>query len=124
MFWDVKSKELVQSVSGHEGVVIWVDTSPAKDGVLVSGGLDGTVRIWVDVNEYDDVHINGLADEYESGITPPGEGDEDVVEQLRIENRIYGGDTERDRTRAAGEDALVRGEEEQTGGLSSVEMQS
>ncbi|CZT47207.1 related to S.pombe beta-transducin [Rhynchosporium secalis] len=56
VFWDVKTKHVVQKVSGHEGVVCWVDTSPQPNGPVVSGGLDGTVRIWVDVNE-DDVEI-------------------------------------------------------------------
>jgi COMPASS component SWD3 len=51
VFWDVKTKDMVQKVSGHEGVVLWVDTSPSVSGKVVSGGLDGTVRIWVDLNE-------------------------------------------------------------------------
>ena len=51
VFWDVRTKDMVQKVSGHEGVVLWVDTSPGVGGKVVSGGLDGTVRIWVDVNE-------------------------------------------------------------------------
>lgn len=51
IFWDVKTKNIVQRVTGHEGVVLWVDTSPGPSGILVSGGLDGTVRIWVDTNE-------------------------------------------------------------------------
>ncbi|KAN0122087.1 prolyl oligopeptidase-like protein [Hyaloscypha variabilis] len=56
VFWDVKTKDMVQKVSGHEGVVLWVDTSPNVSGKVVSGGLDGTVRIWVDVNE----DVNGV----------------------------------------------------------------
>lgn len=55
IFWDVRSKEIVQRVTGHEGVVCWVDTSPGSSGAIVSGGLDGTVRIWVDVPEDDGV---------------------------------------------------------------------
>jgi WD40 repeat protein len=83
--------------------------------VLVSGGLDGTVRIWVDVNEDDDAHVNGLTEGHETGITPPGEGDEGVVEQLRIENSLYGGgDTEGDRASVAGEETPTRGGEGQT----------
>ncbi|RFU31308.1 hypothetical protein B7463_g5038, partial [Scytalidium lignicola] len=52
-FWDAKTKEVIQRVSGHEGVVCWVDTSPGPGGTVVSGGLDGTVRVWVDVPEED-----------------------------------------------------------------------
>lgn len=54
IFWDVRTKEIVQRVGGHEGVVCWVDTSPLS-GTIVSGGLDGTVRIWIDVQ--DDVEV-------------------------------------------------------------------
>lgn len=63
VFWDVRNKEVVQKVSGHEGVVCWVDTCPGASGTIVSGGLDGTVRIWVDVNEDGEGAVtNGLKD--------------------------------------------------------------
>jgi COMPASS component SWD3 len=66
----VRNKEVIQKVSGHEGVVCWVDTSSAKPGTIVSGGLDGTVRIWVDVNEDEDGvgDMNGLKLEQGDGI--------------------------------------------------------
>lgn len=51
LFWDVSTKELIQKVQGHEGVVCWVDTAPGSKGAVVSAGLDGTVRIWVDVGD-------------------------------------------------------------------------
>jgi COMPASS component SWD3 len=61
VFWDVKTKDMVQKVSGHEGVVLWVDTCPGVSGKVVSGGLDGTVRIWVDTNEDEDATgVNGV----------------------------------------------------------------
>ncbi|KAK6606706.1 hypothetical protein ACHAPC_006990 [Botrytis cinerea] len=53
LFWDVSTKELIQKVHGHEGVVCWVDTAPGPNGAIVSAGLDGTVRIWVDVGDED-----------------------------------------------------------------------
>ncbi|EKD20611.1 WD repeat domain 5B [Drepanopeziza brunnea f. sp. 'multigermtubi' MB_m1] len=53
VFWDVKTKDIIQKVGGHEGVVCWVDTSPQPNGAVVSGGMDGTVRIWVNVDEDD-----------------------------------------------------------------------
>ena len=43
--WDVQSKEILQSMAGHDGVVLGVDTCK-QDGLLISGGLDKTVRIW------------------------------------------------------------------------------
>jgi COMPASS component SWD3 len=58
IFWDVRTKEVVQRVNGHDGVVCWVDTFPPS-GTIVSGGLDGTVRIWVDVqdDQVDTLHV-------------------------------------------------------------------
>lgn len=51
LFWNVRTKEVVQRVKAHEGVVCWVDTCSARPGTLVSAGLDGTVRIWIDNEE-------------------------------------------------------------------------
>jgi COMPASS component SWD3 len=48
LFWDVTSKEILQRVDGHDGVVSWVDTAPGPTGMIVSGGADGKVSIWVD----------------------------------------------------------------------------
>lgn len=45
LFWDVKSKEVLLRVAGHDGVVLGVDKHPTDD-VVASCGLDGTVRIW------------------------------------------------------------------------------
>ena len=74
MFWDVKSKEMIQKASGHEGVVCWVDTCPGTVGKVVSGGLDGTVRIWVDVpeDEEDSEGVNGLKLEEEKNESMAG----------------------------------------------------
>ena len=62
LFWDIRSKEVVQRVTGHRGVVCWIDTCPDGSGKLVSGGIDGTVSIWVDVEEEDQRHHNGLGE--------------------------------------------------------------
>jgi COMPASS component SWD3 len=43
--WDVTSKNLLQQLEGHEDVVLGVDTLTGKD-LMVSGGLDRTVRLW------------------------------------------------------------------------------
>ena len=45
VLWDVVSKEILQRIEGHGGVVLGVDAYP--DGRLVSCGLDGTIRIWM-----------------------------------------------------------------------------
>ncbi len=46
VFWDVTSKNVLQRLEGHEGVVLGVDAHP-KEHLLVSGGLDRTVRVWI-----------------------------------------------------------------------------
>jgi WD40 repeat protein len=45
VWWDVKSKRIVQEVVGHEGSVMWVDTS-SVGGLVASGGLDGDICVW------------------------------------------------------------------------------
>lgn len=48
LMWDVTSKGVLQRLEGHEGVVLGLDT---REGLLVSGGLDRTVRVWEVVGE-------------------------------------------------------------------------
>ncbi len=66
LFWDFRSKEIAQRVMGHDGVVCWVDTSPGPYALVASGGMDGTVRIWI---EDDDgiAGLDGLKSEHENG---------------------------------------------------------
>lgn len=82
LFWDFRSKEIVQRVSGHEGVVCWVDTAPGPGGLVASGGMDGTVRIWVDVDEYYDgaEGVNGLKLEQEGSLRD----EEDDVAMVKV----------------------------------------
>jgi COMPASS component SWD3 len=98
-FWDVRTKEVVQRVSGHEGVVCWVDTSPSISGTIVSGGLDGTVRIWVDVNEDDEV-ADGLKVKQENGGIGFDHDDDVAMDGVKVENddAEYGNDTPRDQS--------------------------
>lgn len=45
VLWDVSSKEILQELHGHEGVVLGVDVAP--DGrTMATCGADRTVRIW------------------------------------------------------------------------------
>lgn len=53
VWWDVQSKEILQKEEAHEGVVLGVDTW-GHVGLVVSAGLDRTVRIWERVGEGDD----------------------------------------------------------------------
>ncbi|KAH6675724.1 prolyl oligopeptidase-like protein [Halenospora varia] len=85
LFWDVQNKKVVQRVSGHEGVVCWVDTCPGGSGVVASGGLDGTVRIWVDVGDEEET-IDALKLEDELGTNGyPRAGSVDM-DGVQVEN--------------------------------------
>lgn len=50
LWWDVQSKTVLQRESGHEGCVLGVDTWD-QGGLLVSCGLDRTVRVWERISE-------------------------------------------------------------------------
>jgi COMPASS component SWD3 len=76
---------MVQKVSGHEGVVLWVDTCPGFSGKVVSGGLDGTVRIWVDTNEDEDTSgVNAVkAEPVDADAT-----EDEHMEDAKVENGV------------------------------------
>jgi len=48
--WDVNSKAVLQRLVGHDGVVMGVDVHPAEN-MIVSCGMDRTIRIWRDEGE-------------------------------------------------------------------------
>lgn len=49
--WDVVSKQVLQRLEGHNGVVLGVDTCTLEESrLMVSCGLDGTVRVWEEVD--------------------------------------------------------------------------
>lgn len=50
--WDVQTKEVLQRLEGHGRCVLGVDTC---GDLMVSGGIDRTVRIWEKVTEEDNV---------------------------------------------------------------------
>ena len=50
--WDVSSKDVLQRLEGHQNVVLGVDALSNQE-LLVSGGLDHTIRIWETVDEAD-----------------------------------------------------------------------
>ena len=74
VWWDVVSKDILGEAGGHEGVVLGVDTR--QDGLLVSCGIDKTVRVWnrdavkeedvesrdIKMENMDDVGANDVAD--------------------------------------------------------------
>ena len=51
LWWDVVSKEVLQRIEGHEGAILGVDTWERERGLVVSCGLDKTVRIWERVDQ-------------------------------------------------------------------------
>lgn len=84
---------MVLRVSGHDGVVSWVDTCAKKPGCLISGGLDGTVRIWMDEPEEDNEEgVNGLK------LEPNDDDMDDVMRDGDEENGARFDDTPRERS--------------------------
>ncbi|KAJ5160812.1 WD repeat protein [Penicillium canariense] len=51
--WDIVSKKILQRIEGHTDVVVGVHTGKLKHGtrMLVSCGLDKTVRVWEEARE-------------------------------------------------------------------------
>jgi COMPASS component SWD3 len=45
VLWDVNSKEILQRLHGHEGVVLGVDVC-AQDGAVVTCGVDKTIKVY------------------------------------------------------------------------------
>ena len=45
VLWDVSSKEILQSLHGHEGAVLGVDVG-GEEQVIVTCGIDKTVKLW------------------------------------------------------------------------------
>ncbi|RAH76874.1 WD40 repeat-like protein [Aspergillus japonicus CBS 114.51] len=57
--WDVVSKQVLQRIEGHTGVVLGVDTcSLGGARLMVSCGLDGTVRVWEEASTAGDAHAH------------------------------------------------------------------
>lgn len=47
LWWDVQSKEVLQKEAAHNSVVLDVDTWDGEEGgLVVSCGVDRTVRVW------------------------------------------------------------------------------
>lgn len=45
VLWDVSSKEVMQTLEGHEGVVLGVDVG-LPDQTIVTCGVDKTIKVW------------------------------------------------------------------------------
>lgn len=50
VFWDTKSKEILQKLDAHDGVVLSVDTHPGS-GRIVSCGLDSKIKVWINEDD-------------------------------------------------------------------------
>lgn len=89
IFWDVKSKNILQKLEAHDGVTLWVDAHPTLDAI-VSCGLDGKLKIWINYDE--DLEPNGIPMEMISDdkaqdiaeIQASHEANEDIPEEKTI----------------------------------------
>lgn len=92
--WDINSKEILQTMEGHEGVVLGVDTWE-EGNMMVSCGMDKTVRIWEKTNEEDGTPVAG--DEKDDTVMKASEGGNPLInpeEESKgdIDQGIDGGD--------------------------------
>ncbi|RAL01359.1 WD40 repeat domain-containing protein [Aspergillus ibericus CBS 121593] len=72
--WDVVSKQVLQRIEGHTGVVLGVDTCTLGEArLMVSCGLDGTVRVWEETAEPNPSSETEMTDE----TTPQTNGQND-----------------------------------------------
>lgn len=108
---------------------MWVDTCPDQSGKLVSGGLDGTVRIWVDMNEDDYVH--GSRAEHENGIILPGpdghvdeDGQDTDMIGVKAENGSRSDDTKDEEMRVDNRTLIQDAEDSTAVGTVLDEMES
>ncbi|KAG0160202.1 hypothetical protein PDIDSM_7729 [Penicillium digitatum] len=72
LFWDLVSKQILQRLDGHSSAVLCVHTGTLRGTrMVVSCGLDRTVRLW---EEVDDIDIGSNDDDATSdGVTPTPE---------------------------------------------------
>ena len=45
VLWDVTTKEVLQEIEAHDGVVLGLDYLPEQN-LLVSSGIDGSIKVW------------------------------------------------------------------------------
>lgn len=96
LWWDVQSKAILQKETGHEGVVLGVDICD-QESLVVSCGLDKTVRVWEkndgnsDGEEFIDGEndgggheedVDGTEDYHEGDLEVDGEGNEGSHHQV------------------------------------------
>ncbi|KAK4078534.1 uncharacterized protein Triagg1_2865 [Trichoderma aggressivum f. europaeum] len=67
ILWDVKNKELLQRVHGHEGVCFWVDV---HGETMATAGQDGSVRVYRHIKQSGEVNGNGTRESSK----PPSQG--------------------------------------------------
>lgn len=94
--WDVVSKKILQRIEGHTDVVLGVDTCEFQGRrLLVSCGLDRTVRVW---EEADDSKEDGNAGANTPGDAPvpPDEPTPNAAETNGAESKSNGLDETKD----------------------------
>ncbi|CAI7664409.1 unnamed protein product [Penicillium glandicola] len=70
-FWDIVTKEILQRLDGHTDAVLCVHTGTLKGKrMVVSCGVDKTVRLWEEVDEND---TESNDDVFNDGVTPTPE---------------------------------------------------
>ncbi|KAL7936085.1 WD40-repeat-containing domain protein [Trichoderma chlorosporum] len=60
ILWDVKNKEVLQRVHGHDGVCFWVDV---HGETMATAGQDGSVKVYRHIKQAGEVNGNGTRSE-------------------------------------------------------------
>ncbi|QIW99818.1 hypothetical protein AMS68_005336 [Peltaster fructicola] len=86
MLWDVSSKETLQEIDGHDGVVLGVDFCTQQE-MLVSCGIDQTIKLWKRSSlEEQAAATNGYAEDMhvpDTGRDIDGTLPDQITEQMR-----------------------------------------
>jgi COMPASS component SWD3 len=82
VLWDVNSKEILQRLQGHEGVVLGVDVC-AQDGAVATCGIDKTIKIYRRRGRQMGPAVNGQsrsgAEDVEEGVEVGGDAQTEAL---------------------------------------------
>lgn len=96
VLWDVSSKEILQTLRGHEGVVLGVDVC-AQDQAIVTCGVDKTIRVWR--------RSSGISMRHSNGHTVAGAAHEDGTDGTSLDGLPNGTSMTSDARLADGNEA-------------------
>lgn len=46
LYWDIERNEILQSLTGHDGDVMFISLHPTDENTILTGSIDQTCRVW------------------------------------------------------------------------------